>query len=585
MKFQSIPGKLLVFILLLSLISSATHPVSVQSFSNSLNKLAISVKRINLLTNDIVFDQISNKIYASVSSSAGNYGNSIVSIDVLTGEIGTPVFIGSEPNKLALSDDGHYLYVGLDGAAAVRRFNVISHTAELQFNLGNGFCGFYRAEDMVVQKGNPNIVAISKSNSGCSPRHEGVSIYNNGFQLPTSTPGHTGSNVIEPSNLESVIYGYNNESTEFGFRVMSMMSSGIVVTSVTPNLVSGFNTDIRFDAFSGLIYATNGAVINPDTGSLIGTYNASGLVYPDSPAGRVYFISKGYGESSAQLKVFNQATFTPSDSFVIANVSGTPGSLLKTGNNKLAFRTSDGQIFFIQFLELNYSVFLPMIQKSCSIGICGQVTFNGNIASSVYLELRFYDGAGWSTIASTSTDSNGNYSFIGVPSLAPGKSYYVRYRNTWNQSDRLWLWATRVLTSYAGGSNVPIGNFDIANVNLVLPVNGGASSLPLTFQWMQRTATMDDSYELNLYDPTDGDPYFYNNPPLGYVNSYMLNSLPDGFSSNVPYAWDVWVYSPDGGHGISYESRLLTFSNTALGIPVNNPPMKNTVEWEELIHP
>ena len=34
---------------------------------------------------------------------------------------GQPVFIGSEPGKLAISDEGQYLYVSLDGAASVRR--------------------------------------------------------------------------------------------------------------------------------------------------------------------------------------------------------------------------------------------------------------------------------------------------------------------------------------------------------------------------------------------------------------------------------------------------------------------------------
>jgi hypothetical protein len=37
-------------------------------------------------------------------------GNTITSIDPRTGQLGASVFIGSEPGKLAISDDGRFLY-------------------------------------------------------------------------------------------------------------------------------------------------------------------------------------------------------------------------------------------------------------------------------------------------------------------------------------------------------------------------------------------------------------------------------------------------------------------------------------------
>src|SRR6266849_1799221 len=85
---------------------------------------ADTVHPVSLATNDLVYDPGTRRIYASVPSSAGANGNSITAIDPVTGAIGPSVFIGSEPGKLALSDDGRYLYVALDGAAAVRRFNL-----------------------------------------------------------------------------------------------------------------------------------------------------------------------------------------------------------------------------------------------------------------------------------------------------------------------------------------------------------------------------------------------------------------------------------------------------------------------------
>lgn len=535
----------------------ADQPVVVQNFMASGGALAIRVTRIDLPTNDLVYDPRRGKIYASAPSGAGStYGNRIVPIDVPTATVGTPIFVGSEPNRLAISDDGQYLYVGLDGAAAVRRVDLSTQTAGLQFSLGGGWCGSFLAEDMVVLKGSPNAVAISRRNTGCSPRHEGVAIYDDGVPRSTSTPGHTGSNVIEPSDSSSILYGYNNETTEFGFRVMSVDSSGVQVVSTTTGLISGFGVDIRFD--NGLVYATSGRVVNPSTLTLVGTYSASGPVCPDSATGRVYFLGSDYN-TPIQLKIFDQSTFTLLGSVTIPGASGSPGSFIKAGENILAFRTTDGQIFLLELVELNHQVYLPLVLKPCSTGICGRVTLNGSPAPYVYLQLRFFNGSYWSTRASTYTDSNGNYAFTGVPSLSTGQRYYVLYSN-YGTSGRLRAWGTRELTSYTAGTAVPIGDFDIADVPLVAPSDGATVSLPYTFQWTPRSATPTDSYSLAVYDPADLDPYAYT-APLGYVGSVMLTSLPPAFSPGVQYRWEVLVWSPDGGLGISYAARTITFSN------------------------
>ena len=110
---------------------------------------ADDIRKIAQVTNDIIYDSFSRKIYASVPSSAGLYGNSITVIDPFSGATGPSVYIGSEPNKLALSHDGEYLYIGLDGAAAVRRFHIPTLTAGLQFTLGSDpYDGLFFVEDM-----------------------------------------------------------------------------------------------------------------------------------------------------------------------------------------------------------------------------------------------------------------------------------------------------------------------------------------------------------------------------------------------------------------------------------------------------
>src|SRR5689334_21609896 len=95
-----------------------------------------SVRQLNLVTNDLVVDPKTQTLYVSVPSRAGSGGNSVMPIDPKTGALGAPVFVGSEPNRLAVSDDGRYIYVGLDGANSVRRFDLSTQTPGLQFYVG-----------------------------------------------------------------------------------------------------------------------------------------------------------------------------------------------------------------------------------------------------------------------------------------------------------------------------------------------------------------------------------------------------------------------------------------------------------------
>lgn len=300
--------------------------------------------RLTLPTSDIAFDPLSQKIYASVPSRAGSLGNRVVVIDPATGAVGPSVFVGSEPGKLALSADGQFLYVALNGAAAVRRVQLASLTAGLQFSLGaDPFFGPYRVEDMEVLSSDPGAVAVSRMNAGFSPRHAGVAIYDEGVKLPDETPRHTGSNVIEFGSSATRLYGYNNETTEFGFRRMTVGSSGVSTVDVAGGVISGFGVDIEFDG--GKVYATNGAVIDPEARTLLGTYQVSsaGPVEPDAAHGKVYFVSSG------ELSEFDEAMFTLRQSFPIAGMTGTPSSLVNIGRSDLAFRTSGDQIFLVHF--------------------------------------------------------------------------------------------------------------------------------------------------------------------------------------------------------------------------------------------
>ncbi len=294
---------------------------------------ATTIRSVGVVSNDIGYDPAHNQLYVSVPSSVGAGGNSLRRIDPVAGVAGPSVFVGSEPNKVAISDNGQYAYVGLDGAAAVRRVSLSSLTADLQFPVGSdSFLGLFYVEDMEVMPGNPGTIAISRRNQGFSPRHEGVAIYDDGVKRPTETPGHTGSNVIEFGNSPTALYGYNNETTDFGFRTMAVSASGVTITNSAGGLISGFGPDIEFGG--GKIVSTTGRVIDAATHSLLGTVGGSGPVAVDPTGARAFFAS---GNS---INIYDLNTFLPVTSITVPGMSG-PTDVLLWGGDGLAVRTSN----------------------------------------------------------------------------------------------------------------------------------------------------------------------------------------------------------------------------------------------------
>lgn len=113
------------------------------------------------------------------------------------------------------------------------------------------------------------------------------------------------------------------------------------------DLVEG-NT-IQYDA--GLIYGSNGQVLNPTTGLLVGTYDVLGgyccsvsnQLLPDSAIDRVFNVGISPFFSSFGITSYDLAKFTP---VAVTNLSQltatTPLSFIPWGNNGLAFVLQSG---------------------------------------------------------------------------------------------------------------------------------------------------------------------------------------------------------------------------------------------------
>jgi hypothetical protein len=218
------------------------------------------IRSVDLPANDLAYRQATQTLYASVPSVAGANGNSITGINPANGNIGSSVFIGSEPNRMALSDDDHTLHVSLDGAAAIRTFDLQTQTAGNQFPWGTAH---QRPADMAVLPGSPQALAISDGIGN------GVAIYDNGTARPNKSKGGAYGISSIAFSSPTILYGYDAYSSGFELVKFTIDNNGVTGSTIANNLITGYSNGIQFAG--GRLYSTTGRVIDPVVPALLGT--------------------------------------------------------------------------------------------------------------------------------------------------------------------------------------------------------------------------------------------------------------------------------------------------------------------------
>jgi hypothetical protein len=212
-----------------------------------------------------------------------------------------------------------------------------------------------------------------------------------------------------------------------------------------------------------------------------------------------------------------------------------------------------------------YNLFAPMVTRIVAVppaaGISGLISYQGSGIGDIDLELRFYNGSTWSTVATTKTGSDGQYVFSSIPGLGPGQQYYVRYGP--NESDYRYLydWYGPFITTYTAGGSASGGNFDIANFSLLTPDDYALVSFPVTFTWEGR-GLINDTFRWHMFDYY-GDYEWDSGNPAGAV-SYTLNDLPSDAVYGEEYYWDVYVHNGLENFGTCIDYYAVTFSSSLM---------------------
>lgn len=313
---------------------NASAPVAVTASTTTGN---YQIRRLEIETNDLVYDRVSRRLFASIPGKVEERGNTITVIDPATAQIKQSIPIGSEPGRMAISDDGKFLYVVLEGANAIRRFNIPLRKPEGQISIGT-----VGIEDMKVPPGHNNWLVVAKFNRGLSPRHAGDALFIDGVERPNAP--RWGPNLFVFTTEPNYAYGLYNElgGSSIGRRTISEAGWG----QAEPGVEGHEKADeVVFD--SGFFYTSTGRIYDVfKTHGLVGTFaGGGGPVYPETSQGRVFFLQTI--DKKHFLRAFSTTTLRPIGSVEIPDMRGNWSHLLSWGNESFAFRTNEKQIILV----------------------------------------------------------------------------------------------------------------------------------------------------------------------------------------------------------------------------------------------
>jgi hypothetical protein len=293
---------------------------------------------LNLPVRDLAYSAHTQRLYGTVYD--GPDAGKVAVINPEYGYVEQLIWIGSSPRYLAVSDDGRYLWVGVDGESRVARVNLDYHWPDVTAQLDSGVV----AEDLAAVPGKPMAVAVARRNPAGSPRHGGVAVYEGywGYALPSATAAGLGSNVIEFGAKGSTLWGLDNESSMDGrFRTMTVNDNGVTLASTGWRV--GLDPDADFVFAGGRLYFSQGYTMDTGYNDWAGMYsftNPDGAVRPDPRTGQAYYLNQA-GIRVADINTFTQIATLPVPPLQFELASETRRHLVRWGADGLAFHDAD----------------------------------------------------------------------------------------------------------------------------------------------------------------------------------------------------------------------------------------------------
>lgn len=378
------------------LASLGWSPVSVVTPApggGSSNVLPLSV--YNVLTigvNHILYDPYSRQIMASVGSGSSTItGNSIAAITPETGEVSTPVAIGSQPTNIALSSDGQILYSILAGSQSVARFNMLTRQADFTYTppASGSFTGGIALRGIAVQPGTENTVALDLAS------FTGNAIYDFDPTAKTAAIRGKASGPYSGSCIQFLdatnLLAFDTDTSGSSLDHYTVTAAGFTNSIYPLYTVSTLSKFGCFKLSGGLAFANAGGIANPATSPAVqvavlpgvgsaGGFSSLQALAPDTSLQRAFYPAAGTntntnapdGITAYDLSTDLLSTTLPLNMAATeGNTSYTQVDMIRWGQDGLAVLTSGGHIYLLrgpvvvpQLLRFNTAATLTSISST-----------------------------------------------------------------------------------------------------------------------------------------------------------------------------------------------------------------------------
>jgi hypothetical protein len=308
---------------------------------------------LNITVSDVVWDAVSQKLYALVPGYSPVNSNTITQIEPSTGTIERSVSMGNLgviPGTLAISDDGQYLYAGVGLTAStqgVQRVLVSSLTLDTNVALpSQQFISAIR-----VAPGLPQTTAVLLSN----PLPPSVAVYDNATQRTHDfSPADVFAWGADATSAFAFDSGYPATGTVYQ---LSVSSSGFATSQSTGGITVASGTGSSGFLYSNQnLYWSDGSVFSTTTDTQLkpfvmipSTPNSTfttGAMAVDPSADRAYFLNSFQPPGQTGANVLTLESFKSSDRtpLWLAHFPSQNYTFVLTrwGSNGLALTTSGG---------------------------------------------------------------------------------------------------------------------------------------------------------------------------------------------------------------------------------------------------
>lgn len=314
---------------------------------------------------DVVWDSRNNLLYISKPSTSQNSKDAIVALSTRAGLNDKAAawiyqFLpGANPDRLALSADGKYLYVGLDGKGQVQQLAIssattapaVGNTISLGVDPVSGAA--YQAIDLQVLPTNSSTIAVARGavppqSNASAMAIGGVAIYDNTKQRPNVVgPSSVLGNAARLDNLQwsadgTKIYSSNNEDNTGDLYELSVDQFGVKLTSDTRGIFTVPNLFIHLDPTTtsqypgGLLYGDDGLQIDPNVPTIVGGNLLNGIMTLDPTDSTAYYVAqpaKDANQLEYYVFAYSIPSFSSTGSLDLYQVQGIPQHIVRWNNS------------------------------------------------------------------------------------------------------------------------------------------------------------------------------------------------------------------------------------------------------------